>query len=78
MLAKQLQMKHNKNWFTITEKCIYTNGKNCFVTIMSSRSSISTRYSFTYLEESCLLVKGASQTIANEAQKQKGGFFACC
>ena len=45
---------------------------------MSSRSSISTRYSFTYLEESCLLVKGASETIANEAQEQKGGFFPCC
>ena len=45
---------------------------------MSSRSSISTRYSFTYLEESRLLVKGASETIANEAQEQKGGFFPCC
>ena len=29
----------------------------------------------TYLEESGLLVKGTSKTIANEAQEQKGGFF---
>ena len=29
------------------------------------------------LEESCLLIKGVSEAIKNEAKEQKGGFLLC-
>ena len=29
-----------------------------------------------FLEDSCLLLKGVSETIQNEVKEQKGGFFS--